>query len=166
MTDFTKITPRLATGAAINDAADVAALVAAGITAVVDCRAETDDAPLLTGAGLAYLWNPTQDDGQHKSPDWFAKTLAFALPLISQPHQVVLAHCAAGVNRGPSAAYAVMRALGWTAAAAEATMRAARPQVGLAYKNDADVAILALGYDISPTPTVVSGGVGMAGGSA
>ncbi|GAC1521760.1 MAG: hypothetical protein NVS3B1_06390 [Marmoricola sp.] len=166
MTDFNLITPRLATGAAISSAADAATLVAAGITAVVDCRAETDDAPFLVGSGLAYLWNPTQDDGQHKSPDWFAKTLSFALPLIAQPHQVVNLHCAAGVNRGPSAAYAVMRALGWSPGDAEAAIRKVRPQVGLAYKADADAAILALGYDTVPPAAVVSGGASMAGGSA
>lgn len=146
MADFTMITPRLATGAAIASADDVAQLMAAGITAVVDCRAEFDDGPLLASSGLAYLWDGTADDGKAKPPAWFAPALAFALPLLAQPRQVVYLHCAAGRNRGPSMCYAVMLALGWLAGAAEAQIRAARPQVGLAYMADARGAVVALGY--------------------
>ena len=146
MADFSMVTARLATGAAVSGPADVAALQAAGITAVIDLRAEFDDGSLLAGAGMAYLWNGTADDGQPKPVSWFAASLAFALPLLAQPHQKAYLHCAAGINRGPSTAFACMRALGWSAADAEATIRAARPQVGLAYKGDADVAVAALGY--------------------
>ena len=146
MADFSFVTERLATGAAIGSADDVQQLIAAGITHVVDCRAEFDDGQLLASSGLHYLWNPTQDDGQHKLPEWFGTSLSFALPAIPVVGAKVYAHCAAGVNRGPSTAYCIMRALGWPAAAAEATIRAARPQVGLAYKADADTAIAALGY--------------------
>lgn len=146
MADFSVITARLATGAAVSSAEDVAALKAAGVTAVVDCRGEFDDGPLLAGSGLAYLWNGAQDDGQHKPPSWFAASLAFALPLIAQPHQMVYCHCAAGVNRGPSTAYAVLLALGWLPASAEALIRSCRPQVGLAYAGDARDAVTALGY--------------------
>jgi Fe-S cluster assembly protein SufB len=91
--DFSMVTTRLATGAAISGAEDVAALFAAGITAVVDLRAEFDDTPLLAGSGLAYLWNGTADDGAPKPPSWFAASLAFALPLLAQPHQRVYCHC-------------------------------------------------------------------------
>ena len=145
MADFSMITARLATGAAITSPDDVAALAAAGITDVIDCRGEFDDAPLL-GPAFTYLWDGTADDGQHKPPEWFGRGITFALAALSQPHRKVYAHCAAGVNRGPSMAYAIMRALGWPAADAESTIRAARPQVGLAYKNDADAAVVALGY--------------------
>ena len=146
MTDCTYVTARLATGAAITGPADAAALAAAGLTAVIDCRDDLDDAPYLAGAGLTYLWNPTADDGQPKPASWFAASLAFALPLLAQPGQRVYAHCAAGINRGPSTAYAIMLALGWDPAAAEALIRAARPQVGLAYAADARAAIPLLGY--------------------
>jgi hypothetical protein len=145
MADFSFVTVRLATGAAISTPDDVSALAAAGVTAVIDCRAEFDDGPLLAGQ-FAYLWNGTEDDGTTKDPSWFARSLAFGLPLLAQPHQRVYCHCAAGRNRGPSTAYAVMRALGWGSADAEATIRAARPQVELAYKDDADAAIAVLGY--------------------
>ena len=146
MADFTFVTVRLATGAAISSPDDVAALKAAGITAVVDCRGEFDDTPLLAGSGMGYLWDGTADDGQPKPPSWFAPALAFALPLLAQPGQRVYCHCAAGVNRGPSMAAAIMIASGFTSADAAAVIRQARPQVGLAYLQDAARAVPALGY--------------------
>jgi protein-tyrosine phosphatase len=147
MADFSFVTERLATGAAITGPADVTALHAAGITHIIDCRAEFSDAPLLATSGMAYLWNGTEDDGQPKPPAWFAASLVFALPALATAGAKVYAHCAAGVNRGPSTAYAILRAFGLLPAAAEAMIRAARPQVGLAYKADADSAVTALGYD-------------------
>lgn len=158
MSDYNFVLDHLATGAAINAPADVDQLVAAGITHVINCRAEFDDGPLFVNhPGIAYLWNPTQDDGQPKSVEWFQKSLAFAipalavvpsLPVASPPvmHPRVYAHCAAGVNRGPSTAYAIMIALGWPYDLAEQRMRQVRPQVGLAYKGDAQTALTAMGY--------------------
>ena len=146
MADFNFVTDRLATGGGVNSPADVQALLAAGITHVIDCRGEFDDGPLFSKTGVSYIWNGVEDDGKPKTPDWFAKSLSFAMPALGQPKFKVYAHCAAGVNRGPSTCYAILRALGFTAQGAEAIIRAARPQVGLAYKHDADLAIPTLGY--------------------
>jgi dual specificity phosphatase 3 len=146
MADFNFVTDRLATGGAVSTPADVQQLIDAGITHVIDCRAEFDDGPLFSKTGVAYLYNGTMDDGQHKDPIWFAKSLVFAMPALAQPKIKVYAHCAAGVNRGPSTCYAILRALGFNPVGAEAIIRAVRPQVGLAYKHDADAAIPILGY--------------------
>jgi hypothetical protein len=147
MADFSFVTARLATGAALAGPEDVAALVAAGVTHVIDCRAEFDDAPLFAAAPeLSYLWDGTDDDGQPKPPAWFSKGIVFALDALSHRHHKVLCHCAAGVNRGPSMAAAVMMASGWTKDQAEQQIRAARPQVGLAYLADAAGSVAALGY--------------------
>lgn len=147
MTDFSFVTPRLATGAAISSPADVAALVQAGITHCIDCRAEFDDGPLLAGSGMSYLYAPTADDGQHPKPaSWFNAGLVFALPALAQPHSRVYAHCMAGRNRGPSMAVAIMMALGWGEAAARAAILAVRPQATIAYADDAAAAVAALGY--------------------
>ena len=144
MADFNFVTTRLATGAAISSAADVAELVAAGITHIVDCRDDFDDSSLLTSdPQISYLWNGTADDGQHKPPEWFYKSVDFALGGLVHSKSKVYAHCAAGINRGPSTAFAIMLALGWTDIQAEAQMRLARPQVGIAYKQDAIVAMAA-----------------------
>ncbi len=147
MADFDFSTARVATGAAINSVADVEALVSAGITHVIDCIAGSSDTPLLAGhPSITYLYNGVEDDGQPKPPDWFGRSLAFALPALGMPHNKIYAHCAAGVNRGPSTAYAILRGQGFTSVLAEQVIRATRPQVGLAYKGDADKAIPILGY--------------------
>jgi protein-tyrosine phosphatase len=145
---FDFITKRLATGGAIGSAADVQTLKDAGISAVIDCRDDQDDGPLLATSGLIYLWNPTADDGQPKGPDWFGRSLSFALPLLSQPHHKVLCHCAAGINRGPSTAYCLMIALGFSPAWCRAEIILHRPVcvAGVRYADDAEVAVKALGY--------------------
>lgn len=147
MSDFNFVISRLATGAAISSPDDVGQLVSAGITHVIDCRAEFDDGLLLASSGMNYLYAPQQDDGQHPKPvSWFAAGIGFALPALAQPKSKVYAHCAAGVNRGPSMCAAILMALGFPESAASSIIRAARPQVQLAYIDDATAAVAALGY--------------------
>jgi len=57
-------------------------------------------------------------------------------------------HCAAGINRGPSTAYAILIALGLRHHEARAMIVTHRPQtiVGMRYADDAERAITALGY--------------------
>jgi protein-tyrosine phosphatase len=148
--DFNFVTPRLATGAAISTVQDVAALVAAGITHVIDCRDDFDDGVLLAAnRKLAYIYNPTPDDGKTKPPDWFNRSLTFALPALALPKNKVYAHCHAGVNRGPSTAYCIMRALGFSSNDAKHLIHSARPMTiaGIRYAGDADHAVVVLGYD-------------------
>lgn len=139
------ITPRLATGGALTGPGDIDALAAIGITHVIDCRAEFDDGALLAQQ-FHYIYDPTADDGQTKPPTWFQPGIAFALQALCQPGNRVYAHCAAGVNRGPSMCYAVMRALGWAAADAMATIKSARTVAQVRYAGDADNAVASLGY--------------------
>src|SRR5581483_3080902 len=101
--DFNFVTARVATGAAIHNAQDVDVLAKAGITHVINCRDDQDEAPFFAQhPEMHYIWNPTADDGKPKPPDWFAKSISFALEALSHPKNKVYAHCAAGVNRGPS----------------------------------------------------------------
>lgn len=147
--NYSFITPRLVTGGEIDTPADVNLLVAAGITHIIDCREKFDDGVLLAGQPtLAYLWNPTADDGQSKSYTWFQRSLDFALPALARPHTKVYAHCKAGINRGPSTAYAILRALGWSGLEAKTLIRLKRPitLAGIRYAGDADQAVFALGY--------------------
>ena len=145
--DFNFVTSRLATGAALGSADDAQALATAGITHIVDVTDQGDDTPLFVALpNVHVLWNPTADDGTHKDPLWFKTSLDFALPAFVTPGAKIYAHCSAGVNRGPSTAYAILRALGISPEVAEKVIRDARPQVGLAYKADADEAISTLGY--------------------
>jgi hypothetical protein len=137
---FSFVTPRLVTGGLLTSA-DAAGLVAGGVTHVLNL-AETEDMPW----GVAYLHNPTADDGTHKPPSWFEASLNFALPALAEPRHKVYCHCQAGYNRGPSTAYCILRALGLDAQLTEALIRSHRPVVGLRYKADADLAVVALGY--------------------
>ena len=146
MADYSMVTWRLYTGAAISGPADVDELVSDGITDVIDCRAELDDAPLLVGRGLGYLWCPTADDGVSKGVDWFGPGIEFALAVLSRPRRRLYTHCAAGVNRGPSMCAAVLMAFGLGRGEAEEMIRDARPQVGLRYLLDAETAVRQLGY--------------------
>lgn len=139
------VTPRLATGGALSGTADVAALLAAGVTHVIDCRVEFDDGSLLAQK-FHYLYDPTPDDGNPKPASWFQPGIAFGLQALSQPGTRVYAHCTAGVNRAPSMCYAIMRAFGWSAADAMSTIKAGRPVAQVRYSSDADAAIPTLGY--------------------
>lgn len=147
MADFNIIPDyHLATGGALDQSGpDPDALWAAGIRAIIDCQLEYDDGPLLIKhPGMKYIWLPVSDDGQPKAFSWFEAGYDFAY---LQIHPVVVrdeigityAHCAAGINRGPSMCYFLLRSLwGLDPAAAELAIRAVRPQVGIAYKADAD----------------------------
>lgn len=147
MADFNFVTERLATGAAVSSDDDVIQLINAGVTHVIDCRNDFDDNALLAKhPQIAYLFNGTPDDLLPKPPDWFQRSIEFALPAFIKPGNKVYAHCAAGINRGPSTALAIMLALGLDEETAEALIRKARPQVMLAYKNDAVSAVKVLGY--------------------
>jgi dual specificity phosphatase 3 len=146
MTDYNFITDRLATGAHPGDADGVKQLLAVGVTHILNCWGEVDESPLMAGLPVTYLWCPTLDDGAPKGPEWFGPGLAFALPALAQPGAKLYSHCAAGINRGPSMAFAIMFALGWNAVDAEAMIRKVRPQVGLAYKNDAIRVVPTLRY--------------------
>jgi hypothetical protein len=147
--DFNFVTDRLATGAAISTVEDVSALVQAGITHVVSCREFTPEASWLRANSgiLDYLHNPTLDDFLPKPSEWFRATINFALPALAFAGTKVYVHCNEGRNRGPSSAYAVLRAQGIAPAMAEKMIRDVRPIVTLAYIRDADKAIEALRYE-------------------
>lgn len=147
MSDFQFVLPRVAVGSAIGDSEEFSkALVDAGVLYVVDCQGEHDDTPFLVLHNMFTCWCPTQDDGQPKPPEWWGKGITWALQQYSVPTAKIYFHCAAGVNRGPSMCFGFMLALGFDAASAEALIRKARPQVGIAYRDDAITKVPALGY--------------------
>ena len=146
--DYDWITNRVATEA-LSSAEDVEVLADAGVTAVVDARAELDDAPLFANHNdVLYLWNPTEDDGAPKPTEYWAKTLAFSLPILTKPHTKLYYHCAYGHNRGPSNAACVLMALGWPKDDVVSLIQARRPvTVGrLRYADDAWAAVQTLGF--------------------
>lgn len=157
--DVSQINEWLWCGGAITTDADVAQIAADGITLDIDCRKEFDDRSLIDAYDrlpptpgalrqhpqIAYYYAGVDDDGQPKPVSWFQGAWEFAQPLLDQG-AVVLAHCAGGVNRGPSMAYFLLRAHGKLSGdAAFAVLKAKRPVVGVLYRPDADRAITALG---------------------
>lgn len=152
---FAFVTDRMALGPAPTSGADIEALVAAGITAVLNC-CEDNDAPFI-GGRVMYLQNATDDPGcdadqkPKKPASWFATSLNFVMPLLVVPRNRVYVHCHMGRNRGASTAYAVLRALGLNAELSmrlvkDACTRFGRPDAPVCYAPDADRAVTELGY--------------------
>jgi hypothetical protein len=145
--DFNFVTSRLAVGGAVGDASGVAQLITAGVTDIIDCQLEFDDHVLLGSIlNVSVLWVGVNDDGQPKPVSWFQQGITTGLAALDKPGHILYVHCAAGINRGPSMAYSILRAWGFSGDAAMTLLKAARPQVGVAYRNDADLAVIALGY--------------------
>ena len=146
--DFSQLHERLFVGANVNTPDDVREIAAAGITHVLDANTD-DEGPLFPAAyGIALKAVPTPDDGGHKGVAWFGPAIDFAIGALSHPGFRVLAHCAAGVNRGPSLAFAILRAQGWSRVDAIMLIHSKRMQTvgGIAYRDDAEAALLALGW--------------------
>lgn len=141
--DWAWVTDTVATGGMPTTTPEVDALVAAGITHVLDCAGDmptTAKRVLVADERITYHVNATVDNGLIKPPAWFERSLAFALPALEAGGRI-LVHCLCGSNRGPSTAYAVLRAQGATAAQAEALVRSARPRAHLVYLPDAEAAV-------------------------
>lgn len=152
MISFDFILPRLATGGGIENEQDLGTLRNAGITHIIDCRDDVNDALFFKSLTPdIYLWNPTKDDGTPKDATWFEKSILFAWEKLIVPSAKLYVHCAAGVNRGPSTTYAIMRTLGWSHLFAKNYIEVRRPQTveGLRYVPDADKAMIVLGYESS-----------------
>ncbi len=137
------VTPQLAVGGDL-DCFDVdlamaqrAELIERGVTHVLDVRQELDDGPLWAGAEVTYRWDGIDDAGQRLPAAWFEKIVTWALDALQDPDALLLTHCHMGINRGPSAGYAVLLAQGWDAVEAIASIRAARPVADVWYAEDA-----------------------------
>ena len=118
-------------------AAQAAELVAVGITNIIDVREECHDTKLWSRVpAVSYLWNGIDDIGQRVPAWWFEKITAWADDAINCGG-VVLTHCHMGINRGPSAGYAVLLRRGWDPVRALAAIREARPIAAIAYAEDA-----------------------------
>ena len=112
---------------------------AAGVTHVLDTRAELDDGDFLRrhAPELAYGRIPTEDDGYARPDWWFDQGVRFAREALAGPRNVLLVHCAMGINRSPSMVFRILLDLGWAPVAALDTIRAARPIADIWYAPDA-----------------------------
>jgi protein-tyrosine phosphatase len=125
---FNFVTERIAVGGGISSKADVDQIVVAGITHVIDMRAEFDD-ETLNDSRITILWLPQVDDGAMRPLGQYRKGIQFAFPALSLPNTKIFPHCAAGLNRGPTMCYALLRAFGFPQSEAIDRIRAVRPDV-------------------------------------
>ena len=146
MFGYNFITNRIAVGGSIESEGMANELLLRGITHVLNVSEFAD--PAFASAIFKTCFNPTLDDGTFKPASWFADSLAFILPDVTDPKLRFYVHCVAGINRSASTVYAVLRALGLNPMAARLIIELNRPLdfVGLRYAGDADVALKKLHY--------------------
>jgi hypothetical protein len=151
--DASVITERLLVGAAPLGPTAVSRLLTMGVTHVLDCRTPRPDPPLTAVTdGLVWGAAPTEDDGMTHGTAWYATCLTFARSALGQDGTHLFCHCGAGVNRGPAAAYAILRWQGWTPEAARTRILTCRPQARPRYFHDADRCLSALGVASEENP--------------
>jgi hypothetical protein len=110
----------------------------AGITDVFDMRGEADDSEFIhSNSTITSHWFGVDDNGGTRSDAWFDALTAQALVVLTDPTRRALVHCHMGVNRGPSALYAILLHLGWNHVDALRHIRDARPIAGIIYAADA-----------------------------
>ena len=130
MTDITWVTDRLAIGGGIYTRENLAAVVRAGITHIINTQAEFDDRSLLRPDEnhLTILHLPMDDDFARKSAELLRRGVEFARHALAEPDSRLLVHCASGVHRGPLVALAILATLGLTLRDARGLIQARRPQ--------------------------------------
>jgi len=143
LANISQVTDRIWTGGDLpdNDAARQHILdwEAAGIGVIVDNRLEWNDEALVAAfrPGIRYLHNGVDDAGGRQPDCWFDAAVDFAQRALDETGTGVLLHCHMGINRGPSAAYAVLLAEGWNPVDAIDLIRARRPIAAVGYAEDA-----------------------------
>lgn len=136
------ITPILATGGDLSPHEDEAEaqihdILASGVGSIIDLRIEASDEWVWEAAGVPYRNLGTNDAKGHKVPaELFDEVVRIARE--DDKHgRKTLVHCHMGVNRGPSAAFAILLDRGVMPVHAYKEILKARPIVGLAYAKDA-----------------------------
>jgi dual specificity phosphatase 3 len=110
----------------------------AGITDIVDLRGEWHDTDFVAefAPEINYHWLGTHDSGGSQSDDWYESGLAIARQVQEDGGRLIV-HCHMGVNRAPSMAFRLLLDAGVEPVAALASLREARPIVGILYADSA-----------------------------
>lgn len=114
-------------------------LVKNGITHLVDLRSEWSDQYLVQqwAPGMQYLHHPVDDAGQRIPAQWFAELVDWVRPVLAGRRNRIYVHCHMGVNRAPSAVFAILLSQGMDLRIALDRIRAARPVAVIDYARDA-----------------------------
>ncbi len=137
------VTDRLAVGGDLDafepkSRRQVKEILECGITHVLDVRLEWTDQPVWDMVPeVDYRWDGIDDAGQTVPAEWFDRVVTWGLRALAEPGAKVLTHCHMGINRGPSAGFAMMLALGFDPIDALQRIRDARPIAYVAYAEDA-----------------------------
>ena len=113
---------------------------AAGITDVFDMRGEADDTQFIhDNSSITSHWFGVDDNGGKRDDAWFESVRDMAYEVLNDfsRDRKILVHCHMGVNRGPSALFAIMLATGWESLEALRAIRDVRPIAGIIYAPDA-----------------------------
>ena len=113
---------------------------AAGITDVFDMRGEADDTQFIhENSSITSHWFGVDDNGGKRDDAWFESVRDMAYEDLNDfsRDRKILVHCHMGVNRGPSALFAIMLATGWESLEALRAIRDVRPIAGIIYAPDA-----------------------------
>jgi protein-tyrosine phosphatase len=130
--DLTWVTGRIAVGGGIWNAENMAAVMRAGVTHIIDMQLEFDDTEIAQPFDIEVLWNPTDDDFRPKAPEIFERGVEFAEAALDGAGQRLLVHCAAGVHRAPMMTLAILGTMGWKLQDAMDLIEARRPVVDFA----------------------------------
>jgi hypothetical protein len=137
------VTPQLAVSGDLSSRkeralAQLLAWEGAGITDVFDMRGEADDTEFIhSNSTITSHWFGVDDNGGTRSDAWFEAFTTVVDTILADPERRILVHCHMGVNRGPSALYAILLHLGWDHVDALRHIRDARPIAGIIYAPDA-----------------------------
>jgi len=136
ITDFLVIGGDLAydKGQALIQAVELVDLAA--VTHILDCRLEAEENLWDRFPEVDYLWDGIDDRPRAASAQWFDRITDWATGAI-EAGGTVLAHCHMGINRGPSAGYAILLRLDWDPVEALDAIRTARPIANIAFAEDA-----------------------------
>jgi protein-tyrosine phosphatase len=130
--DITWLTDRIAVGGGIWTSDNMVKVACQGVTHIIDMQIEFDDTALGQEAGVEVLWNPTDDDFDHKPAELFRRGVDFARVALEEPTAKLFIHCAAGVHRAPMMALALLGSMGWTVGDAMALIEKRRPAADFA----------------------------------
>ncbi len=143
MLNISRVMERLWTGGDLSHRFEQAATTIRewhrlGIRHIVDSRVEWSDEELVLSIApeMRYLHAGVDDAGQRMPDRWFETVTQFASESLEFGGGVVI-HCHMGINRGPSAAYAVLLSQGWDPIDAIDVIRIARPIAAVGYAEDA-----------------------------
>lgn len=109
-----------------------------GITHYIPVHAEFDLGSYIEDAtGISVHHIGVDDDGQDKPAEWFDEIIAKASLILADPAHKLVVTCAQGINRGPSAAFAILLWQGWEPLVALRAIRRERPIANILYAEDA-----------------------------